>query len=500
MLGATLLASGCARSSVATADAPASAASPAATNCEGLDAIDEVWTRQRREQLATQLSRQAGQWPKIAVDTLVSRVEAGREDWRARYAAACEAGRPEVLSCLELSLWDLDGLIDVLLSGPPARAASLWSEVDLSLVDLGSCERAEPPPELLPPELGQELAELSLLVNFEAAAAAERVEALAAEPRVAEHTSHSLRVMSLELRVALAKDDEAAVDDVLGRMRVAAARVSAEDAGTRASMAMFEALVALSRGQLQEAARSIEDGLTPARTQGDAWVQLKSLHMFALFYLNSDHEAAKRLLGEVIALSTQVAGAESPHTADVQHTLGELYMKAGEPELAYEPLRKARDVMAASLGIDHPFTLLIAKQTFNVLIDLGREEEAFYAASSLLQVHEDLYGDNHPDTAEVQAMLANLLFKRGELEQARELLRAAVEPLTAAKGAGDPSVIGLVSHLGGVELELGNVGEAEAHCSKALRLALSLAEDHPARIDAENCMVAVRMTKANEAR
>lgn len=508
-LAVTLGVVACTRGAGPKAEPPASSAKTAAQDCEGLAAIDEVWTAERRSALATHLAQVPGEWPKLALNTLMSRVELGREDWLTRYAAACEAGRSAVRGCLETQLWGLDALIDVLLDGPPARAASLWSEIDRSLVGLDDCEHESREREGVPREISRELEHLELLANLDSSGLAARVKALAADPRIAADLGSSLQVMSLELRVELAERDWEAVNEVLGRMRAAAARLlGTQAARTQVAMAVYEAFVALFRGQAEAAVEHADRGLEAARAERADWVRFHQLHALVKVYANVDREAAISLLEETIALATRIAGVRSPITADLQYALAQVYAVDGEAALAYEQLSQARNAMAASLGVDHPVTLTIAEETAELLVSMGRYEDAVYALSDLLQIREQIREQTREQARDqddealgrTRAALGSALVELGKFDEARDLYRAALEPLTAALGPTHRLVAATQVNLGIIELNSGSIQEAATHCSEGLRFALSLPEDDPLRTDAAACMARVRMARARDAR
>lgn len=486
-LGVTLLVDGCGRSAPTIVEVP-----EAATSCERLDGIDEVWTQQRREQLVTHMASEPGEWPKIVLTTLDSRVEAGRKDWRVRHAAACEAELPEVLYCLEQSLWQLDSLIDLLLGRPPARAAELWANIDFSLARLDICEQGKTMGRPLPPELARELAELSVLVGVDAAALAPRVRALAAEPRVVGDPFDLLRVIGLELDVALAQGDTVAVDGAMYRMRVATARVPPEHAAMmQAMLAVREVRLALSRGHFEAARKHAEAGAELARTQPDPSTRVGLLQALATLYMKVDREVAAPLLAEAITAATQLMGADSPHPAALQQMLALIHADNGDAALAYELRVRARDVLAASLGVDHPLALEVAVDTAQLLIETQRMEEARHALTDLLANLERLHGDAHPLTAVVRVVLGDVLYEIDDLEGARELYRAAIEPLTALRGPKDRMLIQAVLHLGFTELALGQLDEAEVQCNRGHNLTLALSDDDAMREDAAACLAAL---------
>ena len=464
---------------------------PAKENCDALELVDEVWTPQRREQLAAHLAEAPGEWPEVALASLATRVETGREDWRRRYIGACEQRRPKALRCLELRLWQLDALVDLLLARPPEMAAQRWPAINHAFVGLEGCEASEFASQPLPRELGRELAQLSMLINDEASTLGPRVRALAAEPQVAAEPGYLRSALGFEVWVAAAEGDAEAVDRTLQRLRA----IADDRPRTMASMAQFEALATLSRGQLEAGVAHLEAGLGHARAEPDARTRFLLLSSMAGLWTRFVGEGAGPLLAEAVAVSTRLGDVENPYTAEAQASLASLQVKAGELSRAYELLLQARDAFAASLGVDHPRTLRTVRQIAELAVAAGRFDEAFYALSDLLAVYEQLHGEKHPITAEARVLLGDVLYAMEEFEGARQLYLGAMVPLTTALGPEDRSVVATVVHLGMAELALGNLDAAEAQCTRGRSLALALPEGDPLREDAASCLAKVATTR-----
>lgn len=457
--------------------------------CEGANALDRIWTTPRHRELEAALATQPGEWPAQVLSTIDARVADEREAWRATYDRACEQQDVQAQRCLDAEAWQLDAVVAVLLDDPTG-AVELWAEIDALLRDPGACAGTREPSFDAPPltpDVGRELMRMRLLLNLGASAPLdEAVRALMLVELVTDTPTYSLQLHATQAVAAFraGRIDEAAA-------ALATATTLAEQLGPRAhmSLAHVRASVAFGRRDIEAGVLALDEGLAAAREQSDPWLLFSSLRNVGGVRIElGDYAGAVSLLTEAVALSTRLAGAENPHTAEVQVSLATAVLALGQIEAAHDLLTQARDSFVNTLGPDHPQTLAAVASIARVLVSAGRPFEANHALLDLLEVYGDLYGPKDARTALIKLELADTLMSMDEHASARTFYLEALPPLVQALGADHRDVIRCAVHLGIAELALGHLDEAQTHCRRSSDLVKALPADDPLAAEAGRCM------------
>jgi tetratricopeptide (TPR) repeat protein len=459
------------------------------STCEGADALDRIWTKSRRSELETALATQVGEWPKQALTTIDTRVANEREAWRASYARSCVEQDVRAQRCLDLEAWELDAVVAVVLEDP-ARAVELWAEIDALLTQPDACTGTlEPsfdaPP--LTPELGRELMRLRLLLNFQDKAQIdEAVRALMLVDVVAKTPAYGLQLHATR---AIAAFRAGRIDEAASALEQATALGEQLGPRARTSLAHVRAFVAFGRNDVEGGLLALDEALAAAREQSDPWLLFSTLRNAGSVRMElRDAAGAVPLLTEAVALSTRLAGAENPHTAEVQVTLATAVLALGQVEAAHDLLTQARDSFVVTLGPDHPQTLTTVVAIAQVLVSAGRPFEANHAFLDLLEIYGEIYGPKHASTALIKLELGDTLMSMDEHDSARTMYLEALPPLVQALGPDHREVIRCAVHLGIAELALGHLDEAETHCRRGSDLVKALKPDDPLVAEVGKCV------------
>jgi hypothetical protein len=461
-------------------DAEPTTAPVTAPTCEGLGALDRIWTPARRSELQAALATQPGEWPTQVLTTIDARMTDERDRWRDTYARACEQQDVKAQRCLDLDAWHLDAVVAV-LHDDPARAVELWAEIHALLPKPAACAGTlEPsfdaPP--LPPDVGRELLRMRLLLNLGPSAPLdEAVRALGLVELVADTPAYAMQLHGTKAIAAFraGRIDEAAA-------ALATATTIGDQLGPRArmSLAHVRAMVAFGRNDIEGGLLALDEGIAAAREQSDPWMLFGSLRNAGGVRIElRDHAGAVPLLTEAVAVSTRFAGSENPHTAEVQVSLATAVLALGQIEAAHDLLTQARDSFVNTLGPDHPQTLAAVAAIARVLVSAGRPFEANHALLDLLEVYGELYGPKDARTAMIKLDIADTLMSMDEHASARIFYLEALPPLVQALGADNRDVIRCAIHLGFAELALGHLDEAETHCRRSSDLVKALSPDDP---------------------
>lgn len=129
-----------------------------------------------------------------------------------------------------------------------------------------------------------------------------------------------------------------------------------------------------------------------------------------------------------VATATRLLPEGHPFIGFAQGTLGRILLEADRVEEAEGPVRRALDIMAASLGQAHPNTLTAMNNLAIVSAELGD----FEAALELMLAQSELNGDSDPVSAVIALSSAsNFAAEMGDAQQALALARQAA---TLAEG------------------------------------------------------------------
>ncbi|WP_146658672.1 tetratricopeptide repeat protein [Enhygromyxa salina] len=461
---------------------------PAAIACEGADAITQIWTPTRRADLDTALQQQPGEWPQQLLAILDARVGSNAQVWRRNYLRACEQGERKAQRCLDMQAWELDAIVE-LATTHPEHAASMWAEIDAVLRDADACDARQEPSfdaPSLSPRVGREWASLRLLLNASDYVAVDNtVRALEGDETVGQTPAYALPITASKVVVALSKGDADQANAALGQAEALAASL-----GPRAQMtvAQAQAFAASSRGDVPAAMVALDQSVAAARAQEDPWLLFLQLRNIGRVKVQlGDGAGAIEPLAEAISLSTRLAGAENPHTAEVQISLAQAQLGLDRVETGYDLLTQARDSFVNTLGPDHPQTVASVEAIGQLFMAAGRPGEAQYAYLDLLEIYGDLYGPKDWHTAMVKLALGDSLMAMEQHEGARTMYMEALVPLVQSLGADHRAAIQTSIHLGIAELALGNLDAAGDHCRRSVDLVKALAPGDPLIAEAKAC-------------
>jgi tetratricopeptide (TPR) repeat protein/tRNA A-37 threonylcarbamoyl transferase component Bud32 len=427
--------------------------------CRGADRkLAGVWDTARRAQVATAF-RASGQ--PFAEDTL-TRVQAQLDrwtrDWVAQHTEACEATnvrgeQSEVLldqrmACLSDALDDLRARVDVLAH---ADATIVPQAVDVAahVVPLEGCASA---PLLRKPQRANADKSIRAAVQAvdnqvararalgDAGKYAEAVQVA----RAAVDAARPLDRPELTARAELVLGDlQDRSDDLSGAEHTAQeAALASEASGDVPAQAEAFALV----GQM-----AADQGKTPVAE--DALKHAGALGR----QLPADHQLASRIAIASSALARQ-RGDENEATRLARTAVR-------EAEATHDDFRilHALGVLSTQLVFDEHPDLALAKQT----------------AERGLKLAEQLYGANHPNTANAQAVLADVFFTSGDYTEAAKRSRLAVQLLATSPERFNGHLTHSLMMLAQATQMLGQYDEALA----ALRRArdIMLGEPHPSQ-------------------
>jgi hypothetical protein len=146
----------------------------------------------------------------------------------------------------------------------------------------------------------------------------------------------------------------------------------------------------------------------------------------ALQLCSGDHEAARPLLEECLAVARRVGGDEHPNTLAAITNLASLHQVMGHLEQALALGTEALAVKRRTLGSEHPDTLLSINNLASTHVSARNYDLAMPLCEEALDVRRRTLGDQHVGTLDFICKLAVVRAQMGELAEAVTLLREAV--------------------------------------------------------------------------
>ncbi len=237
------------------------------------------------------------------------------------------------------------------------------------------------------------------------------------------------------------------------------------------------------RGEFQTALELKQESLeTLRRLYGDENPVVAQLKNNLAFNLHSSgrFEEAEQLYYQALAVSERRLGSEHVEVAEVLSNIGRLMMDQGRYSEA-EPLTlRAAEIMQTSVAEDHFQRIACEINLASCQSSLGQVDEAVAAYRSTLARFDRLLGEAHPASARVKSLLAQSLHRRGDLEEAEQLLLDALE-VQREGGSG--------LHLADSLVGLGSVWNDEGRAEEAEVVFLEGLEARQAELDPDHWLI-----------
>jgi tetratricopeptide (TPR) repeat protein len=306
-------------------------------------------------------------------------------------------------------------------------------------------------------------------------AAAHAAARAGADRTVADAAVHMVYVLGVQQQ----KDAEAAPWDASAELLLS--RGVGDDA-LRASLEEARGKMAYNARDLAAARTHAERALDlyPRGSGGHGPGRLGALRLEAtVLDATGDHEGARRLHDETLALAEREYGPDHPQVAAAVTLLARWHADSGNFAAARTGFERALAIRERAFGPDHP---LVAESLGDLGIVLDELGDAAGAESNLrrwLAVEEKM----DPDGPNLAAPLINLgvVLRKGKRhDEARPLFQRAVKIYETARGSDFPGLVSPLLELATVELETaGGCGAAVPILDRALGLADKGEKDDP---------------------
>ena len=221
-----------------------------------------------------------------------------------------------------------------------------------------------------------------------------------------------------------------------------------------------------------DALRWAEEHARPwARAEGSVEARARHLHEFGLLRMHrGEHEAARALLEQTLALEQTRLGAGHPSIARIYSDLGALALKERDFERARPLLERAAFELEGALGPGHPNNAIVLNKLAVLAAEQRDPQRARELFERALAIDEQALGPDHPRVAGKLGNLGYLALDEGDPVRARELFTRALTIKEANFGPAHPSVARTLSKLADLARAERNYEQAYALFSRALAI------------------------------
>lgn len=154
-----------------------------------------------------------------------------------------------------------------------------------------------------------------------------------------------------------------------------------------------------------------------------------------------DLPGARASLESALAIREKVHGTEAPETLTTLRTLGTVYLRTREPDLAINVLTRAYESTARALGPDHHLTTLARQDLGSGLSSLGRAEQARPHLEAAFNAFHSRLGPGHLNTLVSGANLASVQLQLDQHKAAVATCEAFIREARAQNGESNPYVL-----------------------------------------------------------
>ena len=180
------------------------------------------------------------------------------------------------------------------------------------------------------------------------------------------------------------------------------------------------------------------------------------------------------------ALAEAKALADARLVAAASNELAQLLRRTSRFGEAEPLMRRALEIHETVFGEQHPAVATCLSNLAHLLHDTNRIEEAEPLMRRALEIHETVFGEQHATVATCLNNLASLLQNTNRIEEAEPLMRRALKIRETAFGRDHPTVSNCLNNLATLLRDANRIEEAEPLMRRALEIdEATFGEQHP---------------------
>jgi eukaryotic-like serine/threonine-protein kinase len=214
-------------------------------------------------------------------------------------------------------------------------------------------------------------------------------------------------------------------------------------------------------------------------------------HLALLLWETGRYDEAEPLMEQALRVQRTLRGPAHPDLALLLNDYAMLLQNQGRPEQADTVYREALAMQRQLFGSEHP-QLVYTLVNLSTVVDDHDLAEADDLTAEALQIARAIFEPSNPVLANAMNMRAQLLQRRGLIEEAGVLFEEALETARRAFPADHPRVGWAEVGLGSILFDQGNVADAERHIRAGLQVLIdAFGPDHRITRQAEAKLTAV---------
>ncbi len=235
----------------------------------------------------------------------------------------------------------------------------------------------------------------------------------------------------------------------------------------------------LGRAEVWSYAAEVAVAIAEGEGKGPRWATLVARRA-DLALDAGDHQRARELQEEALALRESVFGVDSSEATESRAQLASVLHAIGDFARARELYQRVLEDTEASLGPEHPAVASRLSNLGVIVHEMGDPLGARALHERALAIRERALGTDHIEVAHSLSNLANSWAVTGEHTRALVLRERALAIAEEALGDEHTFVAAVLTDIGVDELALGHVDRARTMLERALRITeQALGPDHP---------------------
>lgn len=257
-----------------------------------------------------------------------------------------------------------------------------------------------------------------------------------------------------------------------------------------AALAELLGLHALSRGDYGDGQRYSEQVLSVRRRLlGDSHsLTLMAKQNLALSIINADPARACALLEEVSKERERRLGDRHLDTLRTKNNLGQVLIALGKPEEAQRLQEDLLKVGADVLPAMDPSLLVWKHNLAKTLLLTGRLEAAQQLAGDVVDISSRLLGSEHLDTVTAKVLLGTVMLQREQYPEALRVTKEAFEVSRRALGDENLFTLSTALNMALAMHHVGNQTDARRLIDETLDKARVFPENDPCMLELRNAL------------
>lgn len=182
------------------------------------------------------------------------------------------------------------------------------------------------------------------------------------------------------------------------------------------------------------------------------------------------YKEAELSLNEAKSIFEREHEEKSPAYIDLMKNIAFLELTRSNPARAKEKLETALSLGRQIYGNIHPEIVAILLTLTETYLWLNKQDEALYSAREAMKISHVSLPEIHPNRALADYTLGDLLFRKGQLDEAESLVNQSLKAQTVLYGDNNAVLANTIDALALIQFAKGKVDAAELNARTALNI------------------------------